>query len=412
MNAAIIAIGNELLSGRSVDTNSAYLSRALSEVGIKTTSHQTIGDSAEDIANAITNGISKADLVIVTGGLGPTEDDVTRTGLAIALGKKLVLNSQALEQIRQRFETYKMPMAKANQIQAMIPESVEIIPNSWGTAPAMYCEMSGTKIFVLPGVPREMKNIFTEHVLPGLGTGDKIITQKIIHTYGAGESVIGEKIADIMNTPGPVTVGTTVANGMVSIRLLITANSMQHADQIAKPVIDEICDRLGELVVSCDEQMNLPAVVEQMLSERSLTVTAAESCTGGLFAKMLTDISGSSKCFKGSIVTYDNQVKAEMLNVDRALLDNLGAVSSEVAEQMAVRVKDLFKVDYAVAITGIAGPTGATPQKPVGLVYIAVATPSRLIVTENNFSGDRQRVRLRSALKAFNIIRLDLLKSK
>ena len=406
MKAAIISVGDELISGQSFDTNSAYLADQLLNIGIKPISFQVVGDDINDIENAIRNRLDSVELILMTGGLGPTEDDLTRFGLANVLGCELSLREDCLQKIVNRFAVLDRPMSPSNKIQAMIPTQAEPIDNNVGTAPGISAQIGNTKIFIFPGVPREMKQMFADYVLPTLPKS-KIITKNIVSLFGTGESVFGEKIADLMNRDD-ITVGITVSNPEISVRILSEGKTEEQASAKANEIIDELKNRLGDLVVGVGAENKIPQVVSDMLREKGKTLSCAESCTGGLVSKLITDLSGSSSIFQGAMVTYSNEVKIENLGVPAELVENFGAVSEQVAKSMAENAIAKFDTDFSIAITGIAGPTGGTDAKPVGLVYIAIANQNEVKVFENHFSGTRELIRKKAALTALNNLRLML----
>ncbi|HNX26189.1 MAG TPA: competence/damage-inducible protein A [Phycisphaerae bacterium] len=409
--AIIISIGNELTSGQGLDTNSAWLSRRLAEKGVWVISHHTVGDDLAAISSAIVQAAEKVGLVIISGGLGPTADDLTRFALADAMGVKLVLDEASLRQIEHMFESWGRAMSQSNRIQAMMPDGATAMENTQGTAPGIKATLGGTAIYVTPGVPREMKVMFDKCILPELAVCDDVILHEIVNLFGAGESVIGEKIQDIMQKTGPVIVGTTVANGLVSVRIISSAASRAESQKQIDAAVAELRRRLGKLVVGVGSEASMSAVVGELLEKSGMTVATAESCTGGLIGKMLTDRAGSSKYYVGGIISYSNEVKQEQLGVAQKLLDRYGAVSEQVAAAMAVGVRERLHCDWGISITGIAGPGGGTDEKPVGLVYTALAGHDGVEVAKNIIPPhSRESVRLRSALTALDALRLKLLK--
>ncbi len=408
MNAIIISIGDELTSGQTIDSNSAYLARELAAVGIATVQHITIGDDRAAIARAITEAAASASIVIVTGGLGPTEDDLTRQALADAMGVELQCDAAVLAEIEAFFKARSRPMAPSNRIQAMVPRGAQVLTNKVGTACGLAAQIASASVFIMPGVPFEMQWMYTNHIAPRLPQGQGAIIPRVVHTFGQGESDVGARIADLMARGANPTVGTTVAAGMVSIRVVARAPSRQDADRMVQQTIDEINRRLGPLVIGEGDD-TMPVVLGRLLLRHAKTLATAESCTGGMIGEMITSIPGSSAYYFGGVVPYADAAKAELLGVPVDLIRRDGAVSESVARAMALGCLDRFGSDYALSVTGIAGPGGATPQKPVGLVYIALAAKGSTVdVFKNIFPGTREIVRLRASLAAMNHLRLAL----
>ena len=409
MKAIIIAVGDELLSGMTVDTNSAHLAEELALRGIETIAHRTVGDNEQAIAAAIAGAAEQAPIVLVSGGLGPTKDDLTRQALALATGGELVLDESCLADIERFFARRGRQMAEVNRIQAMIPAGAEPLANTFGTAPGLAGRLGDAAVFVMPGVPLEMREMFAASVVPRLPRTGISITRRLLHTYGTGESDIGSMIGDLMaERNGAVTVGTTVAAGLVSVRITARAADDSEARRRADAVLDDVRDRLGTLVVGADGVTMAPAV-GQLLVERGQTLATAESCTGGMIGQMITDTPGASAYYLGGIVAYANEIKIAQLGVDGEMLGLEGAVSERVAEAMSLGCRGRFASDWALSVTGIAGPEGGTEAKPVGLVYIGLAGAGRCAVHRHTFPGPRRQIRRRTAVAALNHLRLALL---
>jgi len=408
MNAIIISVGDELTSGQTVDTNSAYLSRRLAELGIATIEHRTVGDDQSAIASAVGDAAGRAELVLVSGGLGPTEDDLTRQALAQAMGRPLVANAECLRDIEEFFRVRNRTMSPANRIQAMIPETAEPMHNRAGTAPGIAARLGRAQVFVVPGVPFEMTWMYENCILPRLPRQEGVIVNHAIHTFGAGESDVGANIADLMKRGQEPVVGTTVAAGMVSVRVYARGKTIEDAKRQADDVAKVVKERLGELVVG-EQDQTMASVVGELLRGKKQTLGTAESCTGGLIGEMITAVSGSSDYYLGGFVTYSNKLKEDLLGVPAKTLAEHGAVSESVAVAMAEGCRRKLACDWAIAVTGIAGPTGGTTEKPVGLVFTALAGPSGTSAARHLFPGTREVVRLRSALAAMNYLRLGLL---
>jgi nicotinamide-nucleotide amidase len=408
MKAIIISVGNELTTGQTIDTNSAYLSRQLAVRGIAVLQHVTVPDDKQATTQAIRLAAEQADVVIVSGGLGPTEDDLSRAALADALNCPLVMDPKCLADMETFFKLRNWRMNDVNKVQAMIPAQAQAIPNKVGTAPGIAARLGNCRIFVVPGVPSEMEWMFGNAIAPALPSQAGIILHRIVHTIGAGESDVGAKIADLMQRGANPLVGTTVAAGMVSIRIVTHAPSQADANTQAEAIIQTLHDRLGDLIIGQDDQ-TLPVVLGQLLRENGQTLASAESCTGGLIGKMMTDIAGSSDYYLGGVISYSNRLKTNLLGVSEQMLSEHGAVSQAVALAMAKGCRQAAGSDWAIAVTGIAGPGGATQAKPVGLVYIGLVGPGVEETHRQIMPGSRDIVRLRSALAAMNYLRLHLL---
>ena len=407
MKAIILGIGNELTSGQTIDTNSAYLARRLVARGIETVAHHTLGDERSAVAEALADAAERAELVLVTGGLGPTADDVTRHGLADALGAELVLHEPSLRRLEAFFRRRGRTMVPANRIQVMFPAGSEPIDNRCGTAPGIAARLGTSQVYVLPGVPHEMRAMFDEQIAPRLPAAKIAIAERTLHTFGTGESDVAARIADLMRRGANPTVGTTVRAGLISIRVSAVGRSAERAGELADGVLDEIRRRLGDWVVGADDA-TMASVVGELLRQAGQRLATAESCTGGLVGAMVTDVPGSSDYYLGGVVAYANAVKQDALGVPEALLRDHGAVSEPVARAMAAAARERFGADWAVALTGIAGPGGGSDDKPVGLVYIALASSAGVDVHRHVFPGDRVIIRLRAATAALNYLRLAL----
>ncbi len=415
MRAAwVISIGTELTHGQIVDTNGAWLSAELAELGLRTQRHVTIPDDVGAIETVILEAATASDVVLVTGGLGPTDDDLTRQALAHAAGVELQLHPPTLEHLREFFAARKREMSPANAVQAMVPQTGTAIPNQCGTAPGLRIELRGTPCYALPGVPFEMRDMFAREVAPALRliAGGACLRCRQLHTFGLGESGLGERIADLMERGRNPEIGTTASHGVVSIRISATAASRDDAEAQLDEAESELRRRLGEVVFGRDDE-TLASVVAALLVERGGTLSTAESCTGGLIGAMLTDVAGSSRYYLGGAITYANTAKVGLLGVPRADLEQHGAVSERVALTMASEAAERFRSDYGISVTGIAGPTGGTPQKPVGLVYVGLHTPQEAVAREFQFGRDTPRpaIRLRAARSALNMLRLQLLRA-
>ena len=410
--AWIISIGTELTLGQTVDTNAAWLAERLAAVGVRTERHVTVADETDAVRDAFLQAAQATDLIIATGGLGPTDDDITRAALAAAAGVELETDPESVERIQAYFAARGRQMPERNKLQALRPCGARILPNDCGTAPGLRIELGATPCFVLPGVPFEMKEMYAASVAPALRAAarGRVLRSRRLNCFGIGESDVGERIADLMTRGRNPEVGTTAELGAIGIRINAAGPSPDEVDLLLDQTERELRDRLGTYVFG-RESDTLASVVGELLKTRNLTVSTAESCTGGLIAKLLTDASGSSAFFLGSAVTYSNKAKQRVLGVEPTVLESHGAVSEATARAMLAGARTAFQSACAVSLTGIAGPSGGSPEKPVGLVYIGVATPHGDCLREYRFGSDAPRdvIRERAAKAALNLLRLELL---
>jgi len=407
MTAEIISFGTELLLGQIVDTDAAYLAQKLSQCGVSVYNRATVGDNLERATAALTLALSRSDIVFCIGGLGPTGDDLTRTVIAAALDAPLVRDPALVAHLTAWFEKRGYTTSDAIFLQADVPTGGVPIPNANGTAPGLWVEKDGKTVVALPGPPNEFVPMVDNQLLPRLqGTGF-VICSRTLRIVGMGESVAEEKTADLMAAANP-SVAPYAKPAEVHLRVTAKAASADKAEALIAPVADEIKARLGSVVYGEDDQ-TLEEVVVRLLEAQGKTVATAESCTGGWLAQRITAISGSSSVFHTGVVTYANESKTGLLGIPRALIGAVGAVSPEVARAMAERVRDLGQADFGVGITGIAGPGGGSDDKPVGLVYIAVAGPEGTELTKNIFPGQRADVRWRATQTALDMLRKQLI---
>jgi len=410
MKAVIISIGDELVLGQTVDTNAAWLSEELAGLGIVISEHVTVGDDINAIIKQLQRCGSETDLIIATGGLGPTRDDLTRLALAQFLGKPLQLHEPSFEQIKQFFQQRDRTMPQVNRIQAMFPVGCEVLENKLGTAPGIQGPVERAMAFFLPGVPREMKEMYRLQVKGKLQRWaaakgvQKVIITRTLHTIGIGESDIAEKLGKMMDRNRHPIVNCTAADGKVSLRINAHGAHDVEALCLLEPVEREIKRRLGNLVYGKDDD-TLAGVVGQLLRQHKKTLAAAESCTGGMLSKELTDMPGSSEYFKCGWIVYGNQAKIDFLNVDAELIEKYGAVSEEAARQLAGNARRLANTDLGLAITGIAGPDGGSEDKPVGLVYIGLVDREQVKVGRYILPGERAMVRRRAVNTALDVLR-------
>jgi nicotinamide-nucleotide amidase len=412
MKTEIISIGSELTSGQNLDTNSQWLSRRLAEMGMPVGWHTTIADDLDANVEAFRIAAGRAGLVLSSGGLGPTQDDLTREALARAAGVELVFHPELFAQIEEMFRRRGRTMPERNRVQAYLPAGAEPLVNDCGTAPGIWMKVGPSLVAAMPGVPSEMFHMFETKVKPclqALGRAGGVLVQRKINTFGGGESAVEEKLFDLTRRSHVPEVGITVSDATISLRILARAATLAEAQAQIAPVEQTIRDRLGDMVFGVDEE-ELQDAVARLLAARHQTLATAESVTGGLVARRLTDVAGVSPWFPGGIVAYDNRLKVELLGVPQALLDEKGAVSAEVAEAMAAGVRTRLRTDLGVSTTGLAGPGAASPDRPVGLVYVGLAWEGGASSVSFSWLGTREEVRSRTAKLALNRVRLHLLR--
>jgi nicotinamide-nucleotide amidase len=405
--ASTVSIGDEIISGQTVDTNASYLARELLSVGIPVVSFYAVGDDIGAIVRILGLASSDADIVLITGGLGPTDDDVTREAFARFLGTELEFRNGLLEKIEVFFAMRGRQMPQNCRRQAYIPAGAEPIANRLGTAPGIMARAKGKLLVVLPGVPDEMKQMFQDSVLAQAGefAGDQAIEVRKLRCFGKAESEIAALLGDLMRRGRNPLINCTVEQGVITVYVIATAKDKLEAQKLAEKDEKMLRGALGELVYGTEEQ-TLADVVGESLARHNKTIAVAESCTGGYLAKLLTDTPGASRYFTYGWVVYSNAAKTTELGIAAGLIEKYGAVSSQVAEAMAQSARKKASTDFAIGITGIAGPTGASEQKPVGLVYISVDSVSGCETKRFVFSHDRKSVRIRAAQTALNMLRL------
>ena len=412
MNCVLISIGDELLIGQTINTNAAWLGEQLNLLGFKVIAGLVIPDDKIAIENAL-NDFSSEDLIIMTGGLGPTKDDITKHTLCTYFDTELKRNIEIESKIIAYFQSRELPILQSNKDQALLPEACEVLPNSRGTASGMWFEKNNTIYVSLPGVPYEMKGLITECVIPKLLSRNKdenTLVHRTVRTHGMGESFLAEVIKDWENnlSVDDIKLAYLPSPGIVKLRLSllgkdgkkIVATLNKHIDLLNKIIPDQVYGY---------EDDTMEGVVGDLLTAQNASVSTAESCTGGAVAKMITSVSGSSNYFEGSVICYSNICKINQLHVQENALQNHGAVSQEVVEQMAIGVKRKLNTDYGLATSGIAGPTGGTPEKPVGTIWIALATKTGVISKKLNLGYSRDRNIHVTSLSALNLLRLELL---
>ncbi len=410
MKINLINIGDELLIGQVVNTNASWMSAYLNENGMRVCRVFIIADNADEIKNALQQAMSTADAVIITGGLGPTKDDITKHTLCSFFSSQLVSHEPSLENVRRIFEQRNYPMTPLNEAQALVPECCRVLLNKWGTAPGMWFEKDGRVVVSLPGVPSEMKGLMREEVVPLLQ--EKFSVESIYHKnvliFGIGESFLSDKIEQWeLALPENIRLAYLPKDGVVRLRLSAFGSDSVKLQQQVACEVEKLRAIVGEYIFGYDDD-TLESVIGKLLAERGLTLATAESCTGGTIAQLLTSVSGASAYYMGGVVAYANEAKEQLLGVKRATLEQYGAVSRQTAEEMALGAKQRFATDCAVATTGIAGPTGGTKEKPVGTVWIAVATPSGVEAQCFMFGGDRAKNAMRASYQALRWLQMKL----
>jgi nicotinamide-nucleotide amidase len=406
MNAEIIAVGSEMLTPERVDTNSLYVTGELNNLGVEVVAKCVVGDHRDRLAAAIRQALARSEIVILSGGLGPTEDDVTREAVAQALGRQLVFHAEIAEALERRFTRAGRKMAEVNKRQAFIIEGAEILPNDRGTAPGQWIEESGSVAMLLPGPPHELKSMFERECLPRLRrlAPPQAIRTVVLRVAGMPESDLDQLISPVYRKyQNPVTT-ILAANGEIQVHLRARCATEAEAEALLAEVAAPIEQLLGDHLYSRNGDP-LEVVVGNLLRGRRATVSVAESCTGGMLGERLTSVPGSSDYFVGGFITYANAMKVELLGVPPEVLDQHGAVSQEAAEAMAAGARRRTGSTYALAVTGVAGPGGGSESKPVGSVYIAIADDAGAHTEHRRFLGDRQRIRLFTVQMALDLLR-------
>ena len=404
--AELIAVGTELLLGNIANTDAQMISQGLSELGINVFYHTVVGDNPERVRQAVEIARHRADIIITTGGLGPTCDDLTKVALASAFGRELYFDERSAQRIRDRFAAMERPITDNNYQQAMLPQGCTVLDNDWGTAPGVAFEAEGTYVIMLPGPPRECEMMFRHRAVPYLKRlSDGVIASRTVKTFGIGESAAEDKLRDLMNSLNNPTLAPYAKPSGTEMRITAHAGSEEEALALIAPVEEKVKEILGDVVIGVNVG-SLEEVCLALLKEKGLTLGTAESCTGGLVAKYMTDLPGSSAVFRGGVVSYTDEVKAGVLGVSRELLDRYGAVSPQVAEAMARGAKAALGSDIAVSVTGIAGPDTDDRGTPVGLVYLGLAYGEQCHVREFRAGNvTRERVRRQSAQTALDLVR-------
>lgn len=407
--AELIAVGTELLLGNIANTDAQMISQGLSQLGINVYYHTVVGDNPQRVRQAVDIARDRADILITTGGLGPTCDDLTKVAVAQAFGKELVYHEPSAQRIRERFAQRGTPVTENNFQQAMVPEGCTVLDNDWGTAPGVAFQADGTHVLMLPGPPRECAMMFRHRALPYLQQlADGVIASRTVKTFGIGESAAEALLRDLMNALHNPTLAPYAKPTGTELRITAHAPTREEALRLIAPVEEQVKAILGDKVIGVDVD-SLEEVCFALLKDRGLTVGTAESCTGGLLAKLLTDLPGSSAVFRGGVVSYTNGVKAGLLGVPQDLLDRYGAVSPQVAEAMARGAKAALGCDIALSTTGVAGPDADDRGNPIGLVYLGLAWGDQCRITEFRAGPvERERVRRQAAQTALDLLRRHL----
>lgn len=407
MNAEIISVGTELLLGHTVNTDTSFVARELSAAGIGLLYSCTVGDNPERLKAAVETALQRSDILITTGGLGPTGDDLTKETVSACAGKKLVMDESSMQRIEKYFEG--RALGETQKKQAMLPEGCTALPNDVGTAPGCgFRAENGTLVVMLPGPPSELVPMLKNYAIPFLlkAAGSAAIVSRNVHVFGLGEGYVAEKIDDLCAGENP-TCATYAKDGEMFARVTARAESREKAAALCEPVVAELKKRLGDFCYGTDAE-SLEEAVVHLLTEKHQTVATAESCTGGLVAKRITDIPGSSDVFHMGVVTYSNDIKTKLLGVPEEMLAKYSAVSPQVAKRMAQGIQERSGADYGIGVTGLAGPGGGTPEKPVGLVYIALSDGKDVWVrtmTHTVRSKGRGYIRLLAASNALDMVR-------
>ncbi len=415
MKAAIVTIGDEILIGQIVDTNSAFMAKSLDRIGVEIHEMLSISDDKKHILDTFLKLQNKVDLVLITGGLGPTKDDVTKKTFCDYFEDELIVNEEVLVHVTKLIEgIYKRTITQINKDQALVPSKCTVLHNQVGTAPGMWMKKENTVFVSLPGVPFEMKYLVENEIIPKVVREYKrpYILHKTIMTYGQGESMVAERIEDWENNlPEFIKLAYLPAPGRVRLRLSARGTDKRLLEKGIDENVISLTKIIGDIVVGFDDDETLETVVGKLLKQQNVTISTAESCTGGKIAQLLTSVSGASNYFKGSIVSYATETKISVLGISEAVIKEHSVVSAEVVKEMAINVKNMMKTDYAIATTGNAGPTKGDSNAEVGTVFIALATPNEVIVEEFNFGQPREKVIDRTVNKSMEMLRKEILKN-
>nr|WP_315151150.1 competence/damage-inducible protein A [uncultured Flavobacterium sp.] len=415
MKASIITIGDEILIGQIVDTNSGFIAKSLDRIGVEIQEMISISDNKQHILSTFEKLQNKVDLVIITGGLGPTKDDITKKTFCDYFDDELIQNDQVLKHVTQIIEGfYKRKITQLNIDQALVPSKCTVLHNQVGTAPGMWMKKGNTVFISLPGVPFEMKYLVENEIIPKIVVEYKrpYIIHKTVLTYGIGESLLAETIEKWeVNLPDFIKLAYLPSPGRVRLRLSARGTDKDFLEKAISENVTSLSKILGDSIVGFEDDETLEKVIGSLLAQHHKTISTAESCTGGKIAQVLTSVSGASNYFKGSVVSYATETKISILGISEDLIEEFSVVSAEVAKQMAINVRKLLKTDYAIATTGNAGPLKGDSNAEVGTVFIALATPNEVIIEEFNFGQPRDKVIDRAAVKSLEMLRKEILKN-
>lgn len=415
MKAAIVTIGDEILIGQIVDTNSGYMAKALDRIGVQTREMLSISDDKNHILDTFSALQNKVDFVLITGGLGPTKDDITKKTFCDYFDDELIENTEVFLHVKELIEGFfKRPITQMNRDQALVPSKCEVLFNKMGTAPGMWMKKENTVYISLPGVPYEMKYLIDEVIVPKIVKeyDRPYIVHKTIMTYGQGESLVAERIENWENNlPEYIKLAYLPAPGRVRLRLTARGTNKELLEKSIAENVQSLSQIIGDIIVGYDEGETIEVVLGKQLAQKGKTIAIAESCTGGKIAQTLTSVAGSSAYFKGSIVSYATETKINVLGVNAETINKYSVVSAEVAQEMAVCIQKLMQTDYAIATTGNAGPTKGDADAEVGTVFIALATPNEVFVEEFNFGQPREKVIDRAVNKALELLQKEILKN-
>ena len=406
IKAELITIGDELLYGHVLDTNAAFIGEKLAEAGIELIFHTTVGDQADNLINAISQAMNRVDIVLTTGGLGPTHDDITKKIICKYFKRQLVFHEEILKELEKKYKAQGIKMPPINQNQALLPQGAKFLDNSTGSALGIVIEERAKTFVSMPGVPSEMRLMVIEQLMPMLKkrAAGQVICHRKLRTIGIIESAIFEKVKDIVEEKSIIEIAFLPSFRGVDIRLTAKAKDVAEAQTAIEALEARFAERIGKYIFGYDND-ELPEIIGKLLVDRQATIAVAESCTGGLLGKLFTDNPGSSVYFLGGVIAYSNYIKTKILNVPAIVLERHGAVSAETAKYMAEGVRQLTGATIGISITGIAGPDGGTSEKPVGLTYVGLSTPDGVMVKDLHYGKDRERNRQRAAYSAMDVVR-------
>lgn len=406
MTVEIIAVGTEILLGNIVNTNAAYLAEKCAALGLSCYHQDVVGDNEERLAETLKLALSRADIILLSGGLGPTQDDLTKEVAAKVCGKELYLHEPSKEAIRHFFAERKLEITENNWKQAMVPEGCIVVENPGGTAPGIIMAENGKHVVLMPGPPGELIPMFERSIMPYLaGLASGVIYSQTVKICGVGESKAESMVEDLVEAQNNPTIATYAKTGEVHLRVTATAPDEKEAKKLVKPVVKELKGRFGNHVYTTDNDVTLEKAVVDLLLANKLTACTVESCTGGMLSARLINVPGVSEVFKSGYVTYSNKSKRRLLGIKKNILVKHGAVSEQIAREMAKTAASLARTDVSVSTTGIAGPDGGTPEKPVGLVYIGCNVCGRITVKECHFHGSREKIRESTVAAALSLMR-------